>query len=142
MPARITLEPDEPIVMVDDSDDDLMIAKMCYEDSELTNPFVALKSGPEALTYLEQVAKNQAPMPGVMLLDINMPGMDGFEVLKEIRRQERFRKIPVIMMLTNSDNPKDIAASKKFGADDFHNKPIQINDYIAFFNQFGGKQRA
>jgi CheY-like chemotaxis protein len=73
-------------------------------------------------------------MPAVVLLDINMPGLDGFEVLQRIREREAFAQLPVIMMLTNSDNPRDIERAAELGANGFQTKPATMKEYVRFFD--------
>src|SRR5262245_34169419 len=69
---------DGPVIMVDDNDSDIVLAKFCYQDAKVPNPFVGMHSGSELLDYLESVVAETAAMPAIVLLDINMPGMSGF----------------------------------------------------------------
>ena len=129
----IGADPQAPLVMVDDSHDDIDIARHCYAEAGIANPFLSLSSGAELLDYLRWVDAGRHPMPTLVLLDINMPAMSGFEVLRKIRRQEQFNAVPVIMMLTNSDNPRDIEVSRLFGANGFQTKFSDVLCYIEFF---------
>jgi CheY-like chemotaxis protein len=133
MSRAVKIESTDPIVLVDDSDDDALIARTCYEEAKLANPFVVLRGGRELLAHLDGVAAGTVPMPALVLLDINMPEMDGFEVLAAIRRRAEFTRVPIIMMLTNSDDPRDVARSAALGADGFQVKPFLLADYVAFF---------
>lgn len=119
--------------MVDDNPDDRMVAERCYRRSRHKLPFLQLTSGDALLEYLEGVASGERPMPALVLLDINMPGLNGFEALEQVRQQEIFREVPVVMMLTNSDNPDDIRRSRELGASDFFVKPMRLADYVQFF---------
>lgn len=123
-----------PILMVDDNDLDLYIAKTCFEKSNLQHELVGFRSGREFLNYMKEVLESDRSMPVLVLLDINMPEMNGFEVLAEIRKQKEFQKIPVITMLTNSDNPKDIETATALGADGYNVKPLLTEEYVDFFN--------
>jgi CheY-like chemotaxis protein len=127
-----------PIIMVDDNEGDLYIAERYYEKSKLSNPFMLMRDGPSLLDYLISVEAGREPMPVLVLLDINMPGMDGFEVLSEVRSRRTFSDMPVIMMLTNSDNPRDVERSEELGADGFQTKPMRMEDYLTFFNKLAG----
>jgi CheY-like chemotaxis protein len=117
-----------PIIMVDDNEGDLYIAERYYEKSKLSNPFMLMRDGPSLLDYLISVEAGREPMPVLVLLDINMPGMDGFEVLSRVRSRRAFSDMPIIMMLTNSDNPRDVERSEELGADGFQTKPMRMED--------------
>lgn len=120
--------------MVDDSESDAFLARKCYERSKLDREFMILYSGQALLEYLDGVRAQTHTMPALVLLDINMPGKSGFEALTEIRAISDFRDIPIITMLTNSDDPRDANKSAKLGADGFFTKPADIDEYVAFFD--------
>jgi DNA-binding response OmpR family regulator len=122
-----------PIIMVDDSENDAFIAERCYRRARIPNPFIVFQRGSEMIEYLEHVRKGDKVMPAAVLLDINMPEMNGFEILQAVRSCPDFQSVPVILMLTNSDNPRDIAKARELGADDFTVKPASFEDYVAFF---------
>ncbi|MCB1183945.1 response regulator [bacterium] len=122
-----------PVIMVDDSSIDAVVARQCHKLSELPHEFIVFESGTRFLAHLEEIGAGSAPMPLVVLLDINMPGMNGFEVLETVRSREAFLEIPVIVMLTNSDRSQDIERATQLGADGFKTKPNVLADYIAFF---------
>src|SRR4029077_15922127 len=115
-----------PVIMVDDNDSDIVLARFCYQDAKVPNPFLGMHSGSELLDYLESVVANRAVMPAIVLLDINMPGMSGFEVLARMRARAEFRRMPIIMMLTHSDYPEDEARAHELGADGFQTKPFLV----------------
>ncbi|MDQ8204177.1 response regulator [Pelagicoccus sp. SDUM812003] len=123
-----------PIVMVDDSETDLDIARRFYEFCDLENDFVTLSSGDDLLDHLGAVERGDAPFPMLVLLDVNMPGMDGFETLSRIRKAEAFREAPTILMLTNSDNPRDIERAGELGANGYQPKHFELKKYVDFFN--------
>ena len=123
-----------PVLIVDDSESDITVAQGCYRRSKLDRELVVLTSGKALLDYLDAVLAGESEMPAVVLLDINMPGVDGFEALQRIRSRPEFSDVPVILMLTNSDSPKDIERAKEFGADGFQVKPLRMRDYVAFFD--------
>lgn len=123
-----------PVVMVDDSADDLVIAERCYRRSHLPNTFMALPGGRALVEHIEAVDRGERPMPAIVLLDINMPDMTGFEALTAIRAMPSFSTLPVIMMLTNSDSPRDAEQSLALGASGLQTKPLRLRDYVAFFD--------
>jgi len=122
-----------PVVLVDDSADDILIARRCYRRSGLSNPFITFDGGRALLAYLDSVALGEASMPALLLLDINMPDIDGFESLRTIRSREPFRELPVVMMLTNSDDPRDRDRAAEAGASGLQVKPTRMKDYVEFF---------
>ena len=123
---------DAPVIMVDDSDSDIVLARFCYAGAGIPNPFVGMRSGGELLSYLDAVVLDGAVMPAVVLLDINLPGMSGFEVLAQTRARLEFRRLPVIM-ITHSDYPEDMAKARELGANGFQTKPCRVEEYVAFF---------
>lgn len=127
-----------PIVMVDDNESDIVLARFCYRDAKVPNPFLGMHSGDELLAYLEEVIANDAAMPALVLLDINMPGMTGFEVLARMRARLELRAMPVIMMLSHSDYPEDLERARALGASGFQTKPYQVKEYVQFFASLRG----
>lgn len=127
-----------PIVMVDDSPDDILIARRCYRRAGLPNPFVTLDGGTALLALLDEVEVGEAPMPALVLLDINMPDINGFEALAKVRAKAAFRELPVVMMLTNSDDPRDRDRALENGASGLQIKPTRVKDYVAFFASLSG----
>jgi len=123
----------KPILMVDDNPTDIMIARKCYEKAGLSVPFMSLDGGQSLIDYLDG-KEDESELPRVVLLDLNMPYMDGFEALRRIRSMQRFAEPPPkIIIFTNSNDPVDKNQAYELGADGFKTKPIQISDYVAFF---------
>lgn len=123
-----------PILMVDDSEDDRYIAARCYRKSRLEREFVTLESGESLLGYLEEVLAGSAPMPAIVLLDVNMPALDGFQVLQRMRARSEFAEVPVVVMLTHSDDPEDAAWSLEQGANAYRTKPSDLAEFVSFFD--------
>lgn len=124
-----------PIIMVDDSDIDIYVATKIYDKSGLTNPFHTFTSGNAFLGYMQSVKEQGKEMPSAVLLDLNMPGMNGFEVLERIRSQEFFADIPIVVILTNSNRKEDWQRAEALGADAFKTKPAELSEYKAFFER-------
>jgi CheY-like chemotaxis protein len=122
-----------PLVMVDDSSAELYIAKGCLVRSTLERDFVTLDSGQALLDYLEAARAHKARLPYLVLLDVNMPSMDGFTALERVRQTRGFEHLPPILMLSSSDGPRDIERVHKLGAD-FVTKPPNMDVYVAFFD--------
>lgn len=122
-----------PIVMVDDDAIDLQSITRCLAKSRLTNEFLPFIDPSEFLDHMALVATGQATMPSIVFMDISMPTMNGFEVVNDLRRHRPLRNAPVVMFLSNSDNPKDIARAKAMGAD-YQEKFTRVTDCVAFLN--------
>lgn len=104
------------IVMVDDNEVDAILIQRCIEDSNLAIPFISFTDGNDFLQYMDEVAKNVKPMPKLILLDINMPRMNGFEVLGILRKRPEFQDTPEIIFYSHSDNPADRERAVKLKA--------------------------
>jgi CheY-like chemotaxis protein len=135
MNALIKPESTDPLIMVDDNEMDILIAVRCLKRSKLKSRLVGIRSGEAFLEHLDRVERGLERMPALALLDINMPGMDGFETLRRVRARAAFRALPVVMMLTSSDSPGDVERSRSLGATGFKTKPLRLEDYVTFFNR-------
>lgn len=122
-----------PIVIVDDDESQILLVKTCYKMSQRQNELICLLSGDEFLEYTDKVISGDKEMPEVVLLDINMPKKDGFEVLKKIRSIQSFKEIPVIIMFTTSSAERDKKKAIDLKANAFFSKPSRISDYVTFF---------
>ncbi|MDQ8184805.1 response regulator [Pelagicoccus sp. SDUM812002] len=125
-----------PIVMVDDNEIDLEIGRRLYAFANLENPFMALNSGHALLDHLEKVERDEEPCPAVVLLDVNMPQLNGFDTLKRVRQNEAFREVPVVVMFTNSDNPLDMERAAAMGANGYRLKQFEVDSFVTFLHSF------
>ncbi|MBK5194377.1 MAG: response regulator [Flavobacteriaceae bacterium] len=119
------------ILIVDDSQKDVELAIAALAEKNLANEVVVAEDGVEALDFLYKRGKfiNEQGDPAVILLDIKMPRMNGIEVLRHIRANEKFKLIPVIMV-TSSGEEKDLVESYKLGANSYVVKPIDVVQFI------------
>ena len=121
------------ILIVEDSDDDFFATQRAFKKSGLTNPIRRCTNGDQSLDYLyrrgEFADAAQAPRPGIVLLDLNLPGTDGREVLRIIKSDPKLRKIPVIV-LTTSDAEQDIARCYEDGANSYVKKPVDLQGFF------------
>jgi chemotaxis family two-component system response regulator Rcp1 len=132
--ARTSLDEDElasvepvEILVVDDSDDDIVLLKEAFADNPLVRFVDAVESGEDALDYLRNATPyGDARRPGLVLIDINMPKKNGFDVLAEIRQDPDLSKVPVVM-LTTSQQELDILKAYSDGACSFISKPINFD---------------
>lgn len=118
------------ILLVEDNEGDIVLTKEAFEESKIGTRISVAKNGQEALDFLNQVNNFvSAERPDLILLDINIPVINGLEVLKEIKENEKLKKIPVII-LTTSNNQKDINIAYQNYANSYVVKPIEMQDFL------------
>ncbi|MEW6493696.1 MAG: response regulator [Cyanobacteriota bacterium] len=119
-----------PLLLIEDSDEDFEVFRRIIEKRSIDKPIYRCIDGDEALEFLyhtgQYINSDKAPRPAVILLDLNLPGTDGREVLEQIKKDDEFKNIPVVVFTTSS-NPKDIEACYRYGASGYIIKPININ---------------
>ena len=124
------------ILLVEDNEDDIVIVQETFADAQLANILHTVRDGEEALTYLRREGPyKDVPQPGLILLDINMPKKNGFEVMQELKADPQLRALPVIM-LTTSDREEDIVLSYACGASSYIRKPVNLDQFHAVVKQF------
>jgi CheY-like chemotaxis protein len=131
----------EPIVilMAEDDPDDRMLAEEALEESRLVNDLYCVQDGVELLDYLYQRGdyKHQpAPRPGIILLDLNMPRMDGREALEKLKADPKLRSIPVVV-LTTSKAEEDIIRTYQLGVSGFVTKPVAFQGLVDVMKSLG-----
>ncbi|NNM32461.1 MAG: response regulator, partial [Gemmatimonadetes bacterium] len=121
------------ILMADDDPDDRLMAQEALEEARLTNEIRFVSDGEELMDYLHRrnayADPASSPRPGLILLDLNMPRMDGREALTEIKSDPRLRSIPVVM-LTTSQAHADIVRSYDLGVNSFITKPVTFEGLV------------
>lgn len=129
-PARA----EHPILLVEDSPEDAEATLRAFKRAGMANPFHHVGDGDAALDYLYQrgryAAPGAAPRPGLILLDLNLPGTDGREVLAEVKKDDALRKIPVIVLTTSTDE-RDIEGCYRAGANSYVKKPVDLDGFMA-----------
>ena len=123
---------DQPvtILLVDDDEDCRQLIRDAIEQGKLDNPVYEVASGEEALAFLHrQGSYADAPRPGLIYLDIEMPGMNGQETLQAIRRDPRFADIAVVMMTGVTDDAQKVLAMAN-GANSYTNKPTDALTFM------------
>jgi CheY-like chemotaxis protein len=129
------------ILVCDDDEDDRMLTRQALEDAHISNTVRFVEDGEQLLDYLYQRGKfagevGLAPRPGLILLDLNMPKLDGREVLKAIKEDPSLRDIPVVVLST-SRLDEDIARSYKLGVNSFITKPVTFSGLVEAMNVLG-----
>ena len=127
------------IVMAEDDPDDRMLTRRALKKSRLVNTFNTVEDGEELMDYLYQrgpYEKKEAPRPGLILLDLNMPRMDGREALQRIKSDSDLRRIPVIV-LTTSEAEQDIVESYDLGVNAYVTKPVTFEGLVDAIQALG-----
>ncbi|MEM9855739.1 MAG: response regulator [Bacteroidota bacterium] len=127
------------ILMADDDPDDQLMAQEAFEENRMANALAFVNDGQELLDYLKHEGKyNQtnAPRPGLILLDLNMPKKDGRTALKEIKADPNLKRIPVVV-LTTSKSDEDVLKSYDLGVSSFITKPVSFESLIEVTREIG-----
>lgn len=121
------------ILLVEDNPDDVKITERALKKGKVLNTLFVARDGQEALDFLfnegEYTDPRKAPRPGLILLDINLPKVNGIDVLKKVKANERLRRIPVIM-LTVSKRDEDIIRSYDLGVNSYIIKPVEFDKFV------------
>jgi two-component system response regulator len=127
------------ILLVDDSPRDTELALDALEENQLANDVVTLRDGAEALDYLFRrgpYADRPEGQPGVILLDLKMPKVDGLEVLRQIKGDPKLKVIPVVVM-TSSREEQDLVRSYHLGVNAYVVKPLKFGEFVEAVKQVG-----
>lgn len=121
------------ILIAEDNEDHVFFLRRALNKGAVLNPVFVVKDGDEAIAYLAGAGKYadryEYPLPALLLLDLKMPGRDGFEVLEWIRQQPGLRRLRVVV-LTTSDNPNDVNRAYELGANSFIVKPLENHQFF------------
>jgi len=117
------------ILLVEDNPDDVLFTLRAFERNKISNEVVVASDGAQALEYLLPADDGAALTPALILLDVNLPKVDGLEVLRQIRSHARTAGLPVVV-LTTSNEERDIVESYRLGANSFVRKPVTFGDFV------------
>jgi CheY-like chemotaxis protein len=124
---------DPPILLADDSEEDVLLIRRAFEKAGINNPLHIVRDGDEAIAYLGGHGKYSDrkvhPFPALLLLDLAMPGTDGFEVLRWVRANHAMEALR-ILVLTSSDRIWDVNQAYRLGANSFMVKPVEFQDLV------------
>jgi len=121
-----------PIILVEDNPDDERLTIRALRRGNIANQILVARNGEEALTMV----LNANPLPSVVLLDLKLPKVDGLEVLRQLRANERTHTLPVVI-LTSSTEERDIIDSYSLGANSYVRKPVEIEKFTEAVRQLG-----
>ena len=128
------------ILLVEDNPDDQLLTLRALKQNQIMNEVVVAADGVAALDYLfgegTYQGRNLEQMPQVILLDLKLPKLDGFEVLQRIRKDERTRCLPVVI-LTTSNEEQDRLRGYGMGANSYVRKPVEFGEFIHAVKQLG-----
>lgn len=128
------------ILLVEDNPDDETLTRMALRDNRLLNEIVVAHDGVEALDYLfgrgAHAGRDLSNMPQVVLLDLKLPKLDGLDVLRALRGDERTKLLPVVI-LTSSNEEKDLLAGYRLGANSYVRKPVDFQQFTEAVRQLG-----
>lgn len=129
-----------PILLVEDNPDDEELTLMALKEAGVQNDIDVARDGAEALEYLlgseDGEGTRPKPLPALVVLDLMLPKVNGFEVLERIRRTQRTKYVPVVI-LTSSDTDDDVARSYRLGVNSYVRKPVEFTEFIAAVRQVG-----
>jgi two-component system response regulator len=125
------------ILLVEDNPDDIRLTRRAFKANNISNEMVVVNDGDAALKYLNEIcALPNGVLPTVTLLDINLPKIDGLEVLKRIRAHPQLKRLPIVI-LTSSKEEQDLIKSYDLGANSYIQKPVDFERFIAAVRQLG-----
>ena len=128
---------DRFILLVEDNADDEALILRVFRKNGVLNQVVVARTGPEALERLLGTRDDEPPnLPAVTLLDLKLPLIDGLEVLRRIRENERTRLMPVVI-LTSSKEEQDVVASYRLGANGYVRKPVKFEEFSSVVHTLG-----
>ena len=122
-----------PVLLVEDDPDDVEITKRAFAKGRIGNPLYVVRDGDEAMEFLKHTGRytvpDLAPRPGLILLDLNLPRLDGREVLRLVKSDPGLKRIPIVV-LTTSDEEADVFECYDSGANSYMTKPVNFQKFI------------
>lgn len=122
-----------PILLVEDNPMDLDLTLRAFRKRQLSNEIQVARDGEEALAFFEKWDAGE-PLPAVILLDVNLPKVNGLEVLRQLKGHSCFRRIPVVV-LTSSREDRDLKTAYDLGANSYIEKPVSFTKFMEVVEQ-------
>jgi len=129
----ITDNLNNPILIVEDNPVDLDLTLRAFSSRKLTNPIQVARDGEEALAYIERWEQGE-PLPVVILLDLNLPKVNGLEVLQVLKNHPEFKTIPIVILTTSSES-SDMKSAYQLGVNSYIIKPVDFEKFIEMAKQ-------
>jgi CheY-like chemotaxis protein len=118
------------ILLVEDDEQDVVLMREAFKDGKVSNALNVVRDGAEALSYLHKEGGfEKATTPDLILLDLNLPKISGYQVLDEVKKDEELKQIPIVV-LTTSDSEADVLKSYKLHANCYITKPVDFDQFI------------
>ena len=128
------------LLLVEDNSDDETLTLHALQENKILNKVVVARDGAEALDYLfgtgPHAGRDLSEMPTVTLLDLKLPKIDGLEVLRRLRANDRTRLLPVVILTTSAED-QDLVTSYSLGANSYVHKPVDMNEFVIAVRQLG-----
>lgn len=128
------------ILLVEDNPDHVILTKMVFDKYNVANKVYVATDGAEAIDFIYHRGKynngNNSPRPGLILLDVKLPKMDGFEVLKQLKGDPEYSSIPVVMLTTSSQD-EEIVRGYAEGANSYVTKPVKFSEFAEKVKSIG-----
>jgi CheY-like chemotaxis protein len=126
-----------PILLAEDNDDDIALIQFAFRKANVSHPVHVVRDGEEVLSYLngtgDYADRSKYPIPQLLLLDLKLPGLNGFEILKRVRRNPALSGLKIII-LTGSEEPGSANKAHQLGADGFFAKPLDFSELVRIAN--------
>ncbi len=128
---------DVKVLLVEDNPDDVELTLLAFKKYNLVNKIIVAKDGEEALDIIFQRKKGgKGKVPGLILLDLKLPKVDGLEVLRQVKSDPEIKLIPVVV-LTSSNEDKDLVESYRLGVNSYILKPVDFEKFTEAIRQLG-----
>lgn len=125
------------ILLVEDNPDDVRLTRRSFKENHIMNDLIVANDGAEALEYLLKTCDDpDGILPAVTLLDLNLPKVDGLELLQRIRAHPKLKRLPIVV-LTSSKEQVDLLRSYELGANSYIQKPVEFDDFNRAVQQLG-----
>ena len=130
----------QPILLVEDNEDDIELTLMAFENARISNPVVLARDGVEALEYLfgegRHAGRDVRDQPVVVLLDLKLPRLGGLEVLERVREDRRTKTVPVVILTTSTEHD-DLVRAGDLHVNSYVRKPVDFDTFVDAARQLG-----